>query len=151
MGQVEASSLHVTSTVDIQHTLTVGDTLQVGTIFHVNESGMSIQRDQSARNKGNSGSSNDIDGSVEDTVHNIPLLSLTSSEGTILELNKVNHHNSNGNNEDYNSEDGSIMKAIINGVTTFDLRNNGHLLTKSLKLSTGGVHVEAGGVKVGFV
>lgn len=55
--------------------------------------------------------------------------------GSLLELHAV-------------GEESSLIKSIVDGVTTFEMSASGDIQMNSLKLSSGGIHISAGGLQV---
>ena len=42
----------------------------------------------------------------------------------------------------------SLIRTVVNGLTTFDLTSSGDITTHSLRMQTGGIVVEAGGLSI---
>jgi hypothetical protein len=64
-----------------------------------------------------------------------PLLRLHSNGSSILEL-------------EVGSQQASILKAISEGVVTFELSSSGLLTTNGIRMKTGGVYIDSGGLRI---
>ena len=82
--------------------------------------------------------------------HYIPLHTLPT--GKLFELKSRQAH-FNGTLFELNSvgEDSALIKTVTNGLTTFELHSSGTVSMKGLRLRSGGVEVESGGVQVSAV
>jgi len=58
--------------------------------------------------------------------------------GTLFELNSV-------------GEDNVLIKTVTNGLSTFELHSSGNVNMNGLRLKSGGVQVESGGIEVCIV
>lgn len=60
----------------------------------------------------------------------------TDFNGSLLEIHTV-------------GDSSSLIKTVTNDVVTFDLTASGDVTMQSLRMESGGVHVNAGGIEVG--
>ena len=121
-GVVTTQNMNVVNSLDVRGTVVVEDSLTIGSGFALTPEGMTID---TARHSG-------------------PLLELRSSQknfhGSFLEINSLTSGETPANS--------SMIRTAVDGLTTFDLKTNGHLIVNGIQMKSGGLVVSSGGLEV---
>mmetsp|Transcript_5086 Transcript_5086/g.7776 ORF Transcript_5086/g.7776 Transcript_5086/m.7776 type:complete len:1957 (-) Transcript_5086:199-6069(-) len=117
-GLVTAQSINIVNSLDVHGSAVVEDSLTIGSGFALNPEGMTIDTNK----------------------HSGPLLELRSGQeqfnGSLLEINAITGDNS------------SMIRGIVDGVTTFDLTSRGNLSLAGVRMFSGGLEIDSGGVHI---
>jgi hypothetical protein len=134
-GVVTTQHLNVINSLDVHGSAVIEDSLTIGSGFALTPEGMTI-----------------------DTAHHQgPLLELRSRQnlfsGSFLEINSFTSGGSTkgsgkGTGGGVSGGNTSMIRTSVNGMTTFDLQTNGHLVVNGIQMKSGGLVVSSGGVEV---
>lgn len=121
-------SLH--GQLDVGGSATIAESLTIGSGFALSPSGMTVD--------------------VES--HSGTLFELRSRNegfnGSLLEIHATTSSGDYDGAADRVGGECAMIKAVVDGMTTFELTSGGDLTLQGVRLNSGGVHVEAGGIQV---
>lgn len=121
-GLVTTQSVNVKNSLDVYGTAMIEESLTIGSGFALTPEGMTI----------------------DTSSHKGPLLELRSSQrgfiGAFLEINSLTQGETPMNS--------SMIRAAVDGFTTFDLKTNGHLIVNGIQMKSGGFVVSSGGINI---
>jgi hypothetical protein len=130
-GVLTTQHLNVENSLAVHGSAVIEDSLTIGSGFALTPEGMTIDTSK----------------------HTGPLLELRSSQqdfsGSFLEINALTPGGRRGHGGPTSiNTTSSMIRTAVDGITTFDLKTNGHLTVQGLQMQSGGVVVNSGGIQV---